>query len=299
MSLTELEQIISQLKSQPLPENFTLEELRSAFEDMARLFSSSEDAEIEQVNLNGVPGEFVKAFPHSSPSTIMYLHGGGYGSGSLNTHRTLAYNLSKASGFQVLLVDYRLAPEYPFPAAIEDSITAYRWLQHNGFSAERIGLAGDSAGGGLALATCIALRQEQEQLPGAVVCISPWTDLAAQGKSFQTKTAVDPICSQLMIEFFRHLYVQKGDFFHPLASPLYAELTGLPPLLLQVGTEEILLDDSLRLAEKAQQCGVETELQIWEKMIHVWHLFAPSLAEGQEAIAAVANFFNQHLVRAQ
>ena len=296
MSLTELENIISQLKSEPLPENFTLEEIRSAFEEVARFFSSSEDAEIEQVNIDGIPGEFVKGFKNSSPSTIMYLHGGGYGSGSLNTHRTLAYQLSKTSGFQVLLVDYRLAPEYPFPAAIEDSIKAYRWLQQNGLSAECIGIAGDSAGGGLALATCITLLKDQEQLPGAVVCISPWTDLAAQGKSFQTKTAVDPICSQFMIEFFRNLYVQKVDFCHPLASPLYADLTGVPPLLIQVGTEEILLDDSIRLAEKAKQCGVETELKIWEKMIHVWHLFAPSLSEGQDAIAEVANFFNKHLV---
>ena len=296
MSLTELEQIISQLKSQPLPENFTLEEIRSAFEEMARFFSSSEDAEIEPVNIDGIPGEFVKGFKNRSSSTIMYLHGGGYGSGSLNTHRTLAYNLSKTSGFQVLLVDYRLAPEYPFPAAIEDSIKAYRWLQQNGVSAERIGIAGDSAGGGLALATCITLRKNQEQLPSAVVCISPWTDLAAQGKSFQTKGTVDPICSQFMIEFFRNLYIQKGDLCNPLASPLYADLTGLPPLFIQVGTEEILLDDSIRLAEKAKQCGVETELKIWEKMIHVWHLFAPSLSEGQDAIAEVANFFNKHLV---
>ena len=296
MSLTELEQIISQLKSQPLPENFTLEEIRSAFEEMARFFSSSEDAEIEQVNIDGIPGELVKGFKNRSSSTIMYLHGGGYGSGSLNTHRTLAYNLSKTSGFQVLLVDYRLAPEYPFPAAIEDSIKAYRWLRQNSVSAERIGIAGDSAGGGLALATCITLRKNQEQLPSALVCISPWTDLAAQGKSFQTKATVDPICSQFMIEFFRNLYIQKGDLCNPLASPLYADLTGLPPLFIQVGTEEILLDDSIRLAEKAKQCGVETELKIWEKMIHVWHLFAPSLSEGQDAIAEVANFFNKHLV---
>ncbi|MGF1489821.1 MAG: alpha/beta hydrolase [Prochloraceae cyanobacterium] len=296
MSLTELDRIVSQLKSQLGSENFSLEEMRSAFEEIATSFPTPEDAQIEAVNMNGVPGEFVKAFTHKSPSTIIYLHGGGYAIGSLKTHRTLAYNLSKASGFQVLLVDYRLAPEHTFPAAIEDSIKAYRWLLQNGWSADRIGIAGDSAGGGLALATCIALREEKERLPSAIVCISPWTDLEVKGESIHTKASVDPICSKLEIDFFRDLYVEKKDFSHPLASPLYADLRGLPPLLIQVGTEEILLDDSIRLAEGAKQCGVETDLKIWDKMIHVWHLFAPSLSEGRDAISQAANFLNKYLV---
>jgi len=208
MTLTELDRIISDLKSKPLFENFNIEEMRSKYEEATSLFPTPEDAEIETINIDGVPGEFVKAFKNKSLSTIIYLHGGGYGIGSLNTHRTLAYNLSKASDLQVLLIDYRLAPEHPFPAAIEDSIKAYKWLLKNGFSGDRIGIAGDSAGGGLAVATCIALREEKEQLPGAVVAISPWTDLEISGESIQNKASADPLVSKLDLEFFRDIYVQ-------------------------------------------------------------------------------------------
>lgn len=296
MSLTELDRIISELRANSGSENLNLEEMRSAFEENTRSFPTPEDAEIETINIDGVPGEFIKAFKNKSLSTIIYLHGGGYGIGSINTHRRLAYDLSKASGFQVLLIDYRLAPEYPFPAAIEDSIKTYKWLLQNGFTGDRIGIAGDSAGGGLALATCLALREEKEQLPGAIVSISPWSDLENSGESIENKASVDPIVSQLTLEFFRDIYVQKKDFRNPLASPLYADLTGLPPLLIQVGSEEVLLDDSIRLAEKAKQYGVKTDLKIWDKMIHVWHLFAPILSEGREAIIEAGNFLNKHLV---
>ncbi len=294
MSLIEIEEIINLLKSQSLSKEPSLEEMRSAFEELAKSFPTPEEAIVETVVIDGIPGEFITASKNNSDSTIIYLHGGGYGVGSLNTHRTLAYNLACASGFQVLLVDYRLSPSHPFPAALEDSVRVYRWLQQN-LSAKRIGIAGDSAGGGLALATCIALRDKNEDLPAAVVSISPWTDLDLSGESIQSKAQADRFCSQFMLEFFRDLYLPKGDFSNPLASPLYADLTGLPPLLIQVGTEELLLDDSIRLAQKAKEFDVECELKIWEKMIHVWHLFAPNLSEGRDAIAEAGNFLKKHL----
>ncbi|MDJ0717618.1 MAG: alpha/beta hydrolase [Prochloraceae cyanobacterium] len=296
MSLAELEKIIAQLRAQPLFENPELEELRAKYEELlSKSYPTPTDAIIQKVDARGVPCEFVQAPGASDMATIVYLHGGGYAIGSLNTHRSLAYNLSKASGFQVLLVDYRLAPEHPFPAAVRDSTTTIQWLRQNGLPADRIGIAGDSAGGGLALATCLVLRDAREDLPAAVVCISAWTDLEGQSESIQTKASVDPVVTPSGIEFFRNLYIKDGDFRHPQASPLYADLAGLPPLLLQVGSDEMLLDDSTRLAAKAQQAGVEVELKVWEKMIHVWHLFAPILSEGQEAIAEAANFFHKHL----
>jgi phosphinothricin tripeptide acetyl hydrolase len=295
MSLLQLEQIITQLREQPLFENLEIAELRAKYEEIAEYFPTPTDAIIKKVNLLGVPGQLVLAPSVSDLATIVYLHGGGYVMGSLNTHRTLAYNLAKASGFQVLQVDYRLAPEHPFPAALQDSITTIKWLRQNGLPAKQIGIAGDSAGGGLALATCLALRDAGEELPAAVVCISPWTDLAGQGESMQGKASVDPFISSSEVEYFRNLYIKNEDPRLPLASPLYADLAGLPPLLFQVGSDEILLDDSTRLAAKAKQAGVEVELKVWKKMIHVWHLFAPILSEGQEAIAEAASFLEKHL----
>lgn len=298
MSLTELSQIIDLLRAQSSTENLTLEDMRKGFEEIGQSFPTPTDAVIESVNIDGVKGESIAVFQNNNcGAKILYLHGGGYVSGSLNTHRTLAYNLAKASGFKVLLLDYRLAPEHPFPAAVEDAKTAYQWLLSNNDIDEKIGIAGDSAGGGLAIATCIALREAKSEMPASVVCISPWADLDNKGKSFQTKVDVDPMCSPEMIELCRDLYLKEfSDRFNPIASPLYGDLTNLPPLLIQVGTEEILLDDSIRLAEKANQSGIETELKIWKNMIHIWHLFAPALSEGREAIIEAANFFKKHLV---
>lgn len=295
MSLSELEQIITQLRKQPLFENLEIEELRAKYEEVATSFPTPTDAIIERVDALGVPGQLVLAPGASNLATIVYLHGGGYAMGSLDTHRTLAYNLSQASGFQVLQVDYRLAPEHPFPAALQDLVTTIKWLRQNGLPINRIGMAGDSAGGGLALATCLVLRDAGEELPAAVVCISPWTDLAGRGESMQSKASVDPLISSSMTEYFSNLYLEDEDACHPLASPLYADLSGLPPLLFQVGSDEILLDDSTRFIAKAEEARVEVELKVWEKMIHVWHLFAPILAEGQEAIAEAASFLQKHL----
>jgi acetyl esterase/lipase len=295
MSLAQLEQIVTQLKEQPPFENLKIADLRAKYEEIGASFPTPTDGIIKKVNALGVPGQSILAPGASDLATIVYLHGGGYGMGSLNTHRTLAYNLSQASGFEVLQVDYRLAPEHPFPAALQDSITTIKWLQQNGLPANRIGLAGDSAGGGLALATCLALRDAKEELPFAVVCISPWTDLAGQGESMQSKASVDPLVSSSMTEYFSNLYLEDEDACHPLASPLYADLAGLPPLLFQVGSDEILLDDSTRFVAKAKQAGVEVELKVWERMIHVWHLFAPILTEGEDAIAESASFLKKHL----
>ncbi|KAF0248436.1 MAG: alpha/beta hydrolase domain-containing protein [bacterium] len=211
--------------------------------------------------------------------------------GSINTHRALASRISAATKAKVLLLDYRLAPEHPFPSAIEDSCSAYRWLVSKGFSNNNIFICGDSAGGGLTLSTVISLRDAQESLPKRIALISPWTDLAATGDSLTTLSEVDPWLEPKELTTLASLYLAGSDAKHPLASPLFANLSDLPQMLIQVGSDEILLDDSTRLAKLAKVAGVDVELEVWQGMWHVWHAFADKLSEGQKAIDKIGTFF--------
>jgi acetyl esterase/lipase len=225
---------------------------------------------------------------------MLYLHGGGYVVGSIATHLGLAGRLSRAAAARVLLLNYRLAPEHPFPAAVEDATAAYRWLLGTGVKPGRIAIAGDSAGGGLTVATLVALRDAGEPLPAAGVCQSPWIDLEGAGESVTTKAHVDPLVHKDMLLKMASWYLAGANPRTPLAAPLYADLQGLPPLLVQVGTAEILLDDATRLADRARAAGVAVTLEPWEGMIHVWQLFASILPEGQQAIDRIGAFVRQH-----
>jgi acetyl esterase/lipase len=203
--------------------------------------------------------------------------------------------LCLASGRRVLLIEYRLAPEHPFPAAIEDVSKAYQWLLASGIAPEQIVIGGDSAGGGLALAALLWLRDREVVLPGAVVLISPWLDLALTGPSLYTRAEVDPLCSIEGLQIAASYYLGNADSKTPMASPLYGDLHGLPPLLIQVGDHEILLSDSTRLAEKAKAAGVDVRLEIWNAMWHVWHGWAATLPEAQQAIERIGAFIQQQL----
>jgi phosphinothricin tripeptide acetyl hydrolase len=189
-----------------------------------------------------------------------------------------------------LLPDYRLAPEHPFPAAVDDAVAAYRWLLDRGQTPERMVLAGDSAGGGLTVATLLALRDRGLPLPAAGVCISPWVDLTLSGASYDAKAATDPIVTRDGVTEMARAYLGQTEARTPLASPLFADLSGLPPLLIQVGSEEVLLDDSVALAKRAKTAGVDATLEIWPSMIHVWHWFLPMLDEAQAAIDVIGAF---------
>jgi acetyl esterase/lipase len=193
-----------------------------------------------------------------------------------------------------LSVDYRLAPEHQFPAAVHDGVAAYRWLRGQGVPATSIVIAGDSAGGGLALATLLSLKQAGDELPAGGVCMSPVTDLAKEGESMRTKVDVDPMVQPKSSAAYAQKYIGGGDTKTPLASPLYAELKGLPPLHILVGTWEVLLDDSTRFARKAQAAGVAVDLEVWEEMIHIWPFFAAVLPEGRQAIDRMASFIKKH-----
>ncbi|MSO75822.1 MAG: alpha/beta hydrolase [Alphaproteobacteria bacterium] len=290
MSWVELAILEDLMRSRPRPANPTPEFLRQRFRTMAGLFPLAADASIEPVTAHGVKAEFLAAPGADKGRTIFYLHGGGYVIGSPETHRSLAYDLSKAAAARVLSVDYGLAPERPFPAAVEDSLAAYGWLMANGGSAKRTVIAGDSAGGGLTIAALVALRDQGQPLPAAGVCFSPWTDLEGLGDSIKSRAAVDPMVALEGLTWMAGLYLGGADAKAPLAAPLYADLKGLPPLLIQVGDSEILRDDATRLAARATAAGVEVSLEVWPDMIHIWHYFAAMLSEGREAVERAGGF---------
>ncbi len=296
MGNAQIQQIVQMLRSRPAPATPpTFSEMRQGFELMAMMFPVAADITREPVSAGGVPAEWVSAPGTTPDGAVLYLHGGGYVLGSINTHRDLAARLSRAAGVRALVIDYRLAPEHPFPAAVDDATTAYRFLLDQGLNPARLVIAGDSAGGGLTVATLVALRDAGSPLPAAGVCLSPWVDLAGEGASMTGKADVDPMIQKAGLVAMAGAYLGGADPRSPLAAPLYADLHGLPPLLIQVGTAETLLDDATRLAERARAAGVQVQLQPWEDMIHVFQIFAAMLPEGQQAIDAIGSFIKQRI----
>ena len=250
----------------------------------------------ERVSAGGVDGEWIAASGARPGKAILYFHGGGFRLGSVSSHRELIARISEASGCRVLAINYRLAPEHRFPAPLEDAMAAYGCMLDQGLKPENIAFAGDSAGGNLVLAAMLGLGERGLQLPAAGVLMSPWTDLAAPGESYASRADADPIHQRPMILALAKNYLgPDGAPRNPLASPLYADLAGLPPLLIQVGDRETVLDDSIMFAEKARAAGVDVDLQVWDGMIHVFQMFGAELAEARRAIGAMAKFLNQHL----
>ena len=290
MSAEQLAALKALLRERGKPENPTVAEMRARMEEMGDRFQAPADAEVAAVSVAGCPAEWVAAPGAEADRAVLYLHGGGYVIGSCNTHRNLAYNLSAAARARVLLLDYRLAPEAPFPAALDDAVAAYGWLLDEGFRADRLSIGGDSAGGGLTAATLVALRQRGQPLPAAGLCISPWVDMEGVGASMTGKLDDDPLLNHDLLLWFSERYLAGADARAPLAAPIYADLAGLPPLLIQVGTAEVLLDDALRLAERARAAGVDVSLDVAHDMVHVWHLFQPVLDEAGEAIRRAGAF---------
>jgi len=246
----------------------------------------------------GLPGEWIEPKLPSHPARmrcILYLHGGAYIAMSARTHRSVTSRLASWSDASVFAVDYRLAPEHPFPAALRDALAAYRALIATGIPSSRIAVAGDSAGGGLALALLVALRDARDRMPAAAALFSPWTDLAATGNSIVTNDTADALFFGSWIGRQARYYLGDTPATEPLASPLYADLTGLPPLLIQVSATEVLLDDSRRVADLAEQVGVETTLQVWPGLPHGWQIFAPILPEARAALREAGAFIHARL----
>lgn len=285
-----LEMVCQMLRSRPVDPNATFADLRRGLEELVALSPLPDGTTREPVEAGGVPCEWITGHGASGPGTILYLHGGGYTIGSINSHRALVSRLSSATGLRGLAVDYRLAPEHPFPAAIDDATAAYRWLLGQGTSPDRVVIAGDSAGGGLTVATLLALRAAGIPMPAAGVCISPWVDLEGAGDSMTTCAALDPMVQRDGLLRMAAAYLGDTHPRTPLASPIHADLRDLPPLLIHVGTRETLLDDATRLAAAAHAAGVDVELETWPEMIHVWHAFSPLLPEADQAVARIGEW---------
>jgi epsilon-lactone hydrolase len=290
----QLETVIQMVKALMAKEANNVAEMRANFAEAMSALRAAPDVTSTPVDAGGVRSEWIVPPGATEGRVLLYLHGGGYVVGSVDMYRDLISRLARAAGARALGIDYRLAPEHPFPAAVEDATAAYRWLVSHGTAPARIAIAGDSAGGGLTLATLTALRDAGEPLPAAAACLSPWVDLQGIGASMTSKAAVDPFVQKEMIQFMAQQYLGDRDPRTPLAAPLYADLQGLPPLLIQVGTAEVLLDDATRIAERARAAGVEVSLEVWDDMIHVWQLFAPILPEGQQAIERIGAFIRAH-----
>jgi epsilon-lactone hydrolase len=248
------------------------------------------DVTVEPVTANGVRAEWTSTPNDARDAALMWLHGGGYVIGSLTSHRHLVSEAGRAVGAWALALDYRLAPEHPFPAAVEDALSGYRYLLSRGIRPGRIAIAGDSAGGGLVVAAMLAIRDAELEQPACGWCISPWIDMEAIGESMSTRAQADPMVQQAGLLEMARLYLGGADPRSPLAAPIYADLKGIAPLLIQVGAAETLLDDAIRLAKVAGEADVRIDLQIWPEMVHVWHLFHPELKAGLRAIEAGGNY---------
>lgn len=274
----------------------TLAERRASMEAATAGLAPPEGTRVEPVVARGVPCEWVAAPGAATDRAVLYLHGGAYTAGSLNTHRLHVANLSAACGAQVLNVDYRLAPEHPHPAAVDDARAAYRWLLDQGIASGRVVLAGDSAGGGLAAAALLAIRDAGDPAPAGGALISPWADLTLTASTYDTRADLDPMVARDTLAPSAEAYLGGADpTATPTASPVQADLAGLPPLVIHVGDHEVLLDDSLLLAKRAEAAGVDVELWVAPEMIHVWHAFAGLVPEGAEAIAKLGEWIRARL----
>lgn len=275
-----------------------IDKIRDGLDAMANGSHAPEGTRKEPLQINGITAEWITA-PNALPDGVMlYLHGGAYMAGSLKSHSNLVAYFAKKARVCALAIEYRLAPEHPFPAALDDAITSYRWLLDKGTRPEHIVIAGDSAGGGLTLATLLKLRDLGLPLPAAAVCISPWTDLVGTGESMRTRARKDPWLKPASVAPGAALYHGQYASNDPLISPLYGDLKGLPPILIHVGDWEILLDDSLRMAEKIRQAGGTVELEVWPGMWHVFHAFKGLTPESAAANEKMGQFIQRHLYQA-
>lgn len=265
-------------------------ESRKVIDSFARKFSKlPQDCKIEQVEIEGIYAEWISTKESIEGKVILYLHGGGYGYCSADTHRTMAARIMMEAGVKILLPEYRLAPEHPFPAAIEDTLTVYRWLLKHGYDSSNIIFAGDSAGGGLSVAASLVLRNQYEPLPAALVCLSPWVDLTSSGQSYRENSEKDPYLRCDLVRKTAQHYAGDESLDHHLISPVFADLSGLPPLFIQVGSIEILLSDAEMLAEKARHAAVKVHFKVWKGMWHVWQI-NDGLPEAKKAVKEIGHF---------
>ena len=294
MGRSEIDAIRALLSSKPRPERWA--QRRQRLDEVGSHCPVADDVKLDAVELNGVPGEWSSVPGGDASRVLMFFHGGGYCSGSILSHRRMVTEAGRAAAMRTLAVGYRLAPEHPFPAALDDALTAWGFLRKQGIAAGNVAIGGDSAGGGLTLALMQELRDAGDELPGCAWLVSPWTDLTMSGSTLATKDATDPIIHEAYLHELAAAYLPAGmNRKDPRVSPLFADFTGLPPMLIQVGSAETLLDDAARLAATAGAADVAVTLEIWPHMIHAWHLWNARLEPGRRALANAGRFIRRQL----
>ena len=293
MAQSEIDAIRALLSSKPRPVGWP--ERRKRLDEVGAVWPAANDVVLTAVDVNGIPGEY-SIVPGSDPSRVlMFFHGGGYCSGSIKSHRRLLTEAGRAARTRTLAVEYRLAPEHPFPAAYDDALTTWRFLRNEGIAAAHIAIGGDSAGAGLTLALIGRLREAHEELPACAWLMSPWADLTMSGSTLASKAEVDPLIHKQYLNELADAYLPAGiDRKDPRVSPLYADLRNFPPMLIQVGSNETLLDDATRLASRAGAADVAVILEIWPHMIHAWPLWNAHLEAGRRALASAGAFIRSH-----
>jgi epsilon-lactone hydrolase len=294
MAESEIAAVRALLSAGPRPVGWA--QRRARLDEVGSYWPVADDVKLDAADLDRVAGEWSIVPGSDASRVLLFFHGGGYCSGSIRSHRRMVTEAGRAAGVRTLAVGYRLAPEHPFPAALDDALTAWRWLRKQGIAGAQTAVGGDSAGGGLTVALINRLRDGKEPLPGCAWLVSPWTDLTMSGTTLASKDAVDPIIHRGYLGELADAYLPAGmDRKDPRVSVLYADLQGLPPTLIQVGSDETLLDDAARFAAAAGAAAVPVTLQIWPHMIHAWHLWNAHLEPGRRALASAGEFIRRHL----
>jgi acetyl esterase/lipase len=294
MAQSEIEAIRALLSSKPRPVGWP--ERRKRLDDVGSVWPVADDVNLSAADINGVAGEWSIVPGSDASRVLMFFHGGGYCSGSILSHRRMVTEAGRAARMRTLAVAYRLAPEHPFPAAYDDALTAWRFLRNQGIPGADIAIGGDSAGAGLTIALIYRLRDAHEELPACAWLVSPWTDLTMSGSTLASKDAVDPLIHKDYLNELADSYLSAGmNTKDPRVSPPYADLRDFPPILIQVGSAETLLDDATRFAGVAGAADVSVTLEIWPHMIHAWPLWNAHLEDGREALASAGEFIRAHL----
>jgi monoterpene epsilon-lactone hydrolase len=294
MAQSEIDAIRALLTAKPRPSGWS--ERRQRIDEVGATWPVADDVKLTAVDAGGVPGEWSSVPGSDTSRVLMYFHGGGYCSGSIESHRRMVSEAGRAAAVRTFAVAYRLAPEHPFPAAPDDALAAWHFLRREGIAASHIAIGGDSAGGGLTVALINRLRADGEELPACAWLVSPWTDLTMSGSTLASKDATDPLIHKAYLEELADAYVPAGmDRRDPRVSPLYSEFEGSPPTLIQVGSAETLLADATRFAAALGAADVAVTLEIWPHMIHAWHLWNAHLEPGRRALASAGAFVRAHL----
>lgn len=293
--MSEILAVREYIKQTAPPADATREEIRQLREEVTAKRPIAEGVAVAQIDMNGVAAECLTIDGADTSRAIVHLHGGGYVFGSPTTHRTIGAYLAADAGVPVYMVDYRLAPEHPYPAALEDALAAFDWLEAQGLAASAIAVSGDSAGGGLALSLSLTRAECNQALPASLLLQSPWTDLSCSFDTYDMLEGVDPTATRERLLGMAKLYVgDEGDLRAPMVSPCFADLTGMPPMLIQVGGSEAMMGDSIALFGQAKRHGVQADLEVWPEMIHVWHQYTDMLDDARRALSRATQYAQEH-----